>query len=80
MPIFEIPRILASVFAWWPFLDLLGFFLLYPGFTKSAQSRPHRPCPVLVNARGPKEILLLAMGYLGEPKDIFGACKSSEDL
>ena len=53
IPIFEIPRILATVYAWRPFLiNLLGF-LIYPGFTKSAQRGPHRPRPVSVNVRGP---------------------------
>ena len=61
------------------FLDPLGF-LLYPGFTESAKSGPHRPRPVFINVRGPKEILVLAKGHLGDPKDIFGTCKSAEDL
>ena len=80
IPIYKIPRILATVFAWRHFFETFYTFLLYLGFTKLANSGPHRPRPVPVNVRGPKESLVRAKGNLGDPKDIFGTSKSSEDL
>ena len=72
IPIFKIPRILASVFAWRPFfLDLLDF-LVYPGFAKSAKRGPRRHRTVSVNVlTRPKRDLGADKGTPWETQKIF---------